>query len=330
MSQLIKDKALELGYLACGIIPAAEFFEYHRILDERIEAFPDSKNLYKRFHKLSRLPDAGKSIVVCTCSFSDYLTPDSLDGRIGKTYLFDSRIPYSFEYRARKEFEAFLGTLGIGVLEGNVPARFVAAKAGLGKFGYNNFLYCEDHGSNIWIDTWIVDIELDYDDIPKNLYLHECSDSCRRCVDACPTGALADSFSMDMGKCITHLQFEDEVLDEALWSQMGEWLYGCDACQDVCPLNMGLPKGANAFPLLSEFEELLKLESVLDIDEEVYVKILNPRFWYANECGSWLWKRNALLNMINSGDSKYRRLIERCCSHDDARLREIAQWGCRG
>jgi epoxyqueuosine reductase len=78
------------------------------------------------------------------------------------------------------------------------------------------------------------------------------------------------------------------------------------------------------YPLLSEYEELMKPESILNMDEDTYKNVLNPRFWYAGEDCLWLWKCNALRSMINSGDSMYHNIIKQNCDNADERIREIA------
>ena len=82
------------------------------------------------------------------------------------------------------------------------------------------------------------------------------------------------------------------------------------------------------FPLSAEFEEYLKPERILEMDEDTYLNIIFPRYWYAGKDNLWLWKRNALRSMINSGENKYHPLIKKCCNHADNRISETARWGC--
>jgi epoxyqueuosine reductase len=228
------------------------------------------------------------------------------------------------------EFEAYLKMLGLNILEATVPVRWAGARAGLGKFGRNNFLYDDKHGSFIIIETWVVDTELEYDKTPGDIYLTTCNDNCHKCIDACPTKALSNKLLMDAGKCICRVQFDKkDALDNDLREQMDVWIYGCDACQDVCPVNKNKFKESVEYPLLPEYEELMKPESILEMDEDTYKNILNPRFWYAGEDNLWLWKCNALRSMINSGDSKYHDLIRQACDGADDRVKEIAKWGCK-
>ena len=325
----IKRRALQLGYLACGIIPANSFDAYTADLDIRMESFPESSALYESFYDFTQQAEQAKSIIVCTRRYNNYKLPESLDGLIGKLYLFHCKVPYAQAYRETLEFEAYLSTLGLQLLPGNVPVRLAAAYAGLGKFGYNNFIYDPDHGSYIWIDAWIVGQELEYDTLQERALLPACGDTCRKCIQACPTNALSNSLLMDRGKCLTHLLTHvQDVPDEDTMSQMGLWLYGCDRCQDVCPMNQGKFVEREEFPLLAEYETCLNLERILEMDEDTYQNIIRPRFHYSGKSSLWRWKCNALRHMINTGDERYHARIRACRTHVDPRVRKVAEWGC--
>jgi len=329
LSQKIKEKAKQLDYTACGIISAAVFDEYLNELDERSRLFPESKKHYDELRFFATPPENAKSIIVCTQRYNRYKVPKDSEPFFGKMYLFDNRISYTDENRANTEFETFIKILGLNVIEAPVPDRWAGARAGLGKFGRNNFLYDADHGSFIIINTWIVDKELEYDSPPAMPNLSACSDSCHKCIEACPTGALSGKMKMDMGKCICRVQFDEEdALTGEMRENMGVWIYGCDACQDVCPMNNNKFVESKEYPLLMEFGELITAESILNMDEETYRKVLNPRFWYAGENNLWLWKCNSLRAMINTGDSKYHTLIKQSCDNKDERISQMAKWGC--
>jgi len=292
-SASIKEKVLQLGFSGCGIIPATIFEEYHKALHERIQAFPESKERYEALSVMGNPPEGAKSIIVCVRGYNHYKIPEAIKKHIGKYYMFHTDIPYSAAYQAKAEFAGYLQVSGLHIIKANPPARWVAVKAGLGKFGRNNFFYTEEHGSHVHIDTWIVDAELEYEKPNDSTIMPGCHEGCNNCVTACPTKALDGAFSMNYNKCVVPLIYKKEAPSEETQAQMGQWLYGCDACQDACPLNSGKLTEQEDFPLLMQFAEHLQPEKILAMTNDDYTNIILPRLWYAGENGLETWKRNA-------------------------------------
>jgi len=114
-----------------------------------------------------------------------------------------------------------------------VMEKELAARAGVGWLGKNTCLINEDIGSWLLLGEIITTIHLPADQ-PG---IDRCG-TCRRCLDACPTGAITAPYQLDARRCISYLTIEHrgEIAPE-LQSQTGDWLYGCDICQDVCPWN---------------------------------------------------------------------------------------------
>lgn len=335
LSGLIKEKAYEMGYDLCGIISTDRFDEYITYLDERITNFPDSKNLFEDLYDLAsprEKAEWAKSIVVCIRRYNKYKIPDELNNFIGKLYLFDRRLEYSDEYKGAVMFESYLKDMGMLTYKNGVAARWAAVKAGLGSFGRNNFLYTK-FGSWVGIDTWIVNKELEYGEPLDSKTA--CPPNCRRCIDSCPTKALSGPFMMDMGKCVAQLSFFSteiypaKLIPEELRDKMGTWLYGCDICQNVCPMNKNKWEDADNFPGLYEFIKLLKPENIVQMDEKTFQSVLQPRFWYIEKDGLWIWKCNALQAMANSGEPKYEKYIISACDDINENVREMAKWACK-
>jgi len=300
----IKEKALQLGYSSCGIIPATPFEEYRDALDERIKSFPESEKLYEPLYGLVNPHEKAKSIIVCIRGYTQYKIPKSLQGRIGKYYLFSRYAPYSYENRSKNEFESYLIASGIQVLNENIPARAAAVKAGLGHFGCNTFFYTKEHGSYNGIDIWVVDKVLDYDIINENVMAPGCGgEKCNKCVQACPTKALDKCHSMNRGRCLPSLLYSKKEPTKEDSKLMGKWLFGCDICQDVCPLNHGKFTETEEFPLLSQLEPLLQPEAILTMDEYTYLKAVHPQFPFAGKDGLPIWKRNASRALLTQSDN---------------------------
>ncbi|MFY9556954.1 MAG: tRNA epoxyqueuosine(34) reductase QueG [Blastocatellia bacterium] len=112
--------------------------------------------------------------------------------------------------------------------------RAAAARAGLGFFGKNTNLIQPRNGSWFFLSEILLDLELPADDRKIKV---TCG-SCHRCIDACPTDAFAGPYRLDSRKCISYLTIENKgAIPRELRSAIGEWIFGCDVCQDVCPFN---------------------------------------------------------------------------------------------
>ncbi|HYO09969.1 MAG TPA: tRNA epoxyqueuosine(34) reductase QueG [Tepidisphaeraceae bacterium] len=127
-----------------------------------------------------------------------------------------------------------------GVDTAPIMEKELAARAGIGWIGKNTCVINPVVGSWLLLGEVITTLDLPHDEPGVD----RCG-TCTRCLDACPTGAInpAAPYQLDARKCISYLTIEhrDEI-DPALQSKFGDWLYGCDVCQDVCPWNGRVPE----------------------------------------------------------------------------------------
>jgi epoxyqueuosine reductase len=122
---------------------------------------------------------------------------------------------------------------------GPVPERELAQLAGLGWIGKNMMLIHPEIGSFTFIGGVLTSAELDAD-LPFEA--DRCG-TCRRCLDACPTQAFAGPRDLDARACISYLTIEHHgEFTDTERAQVGDWLFGCDVCQDVCPWNVSFAR----------------------------------------------------------------------------------------
>jgi epoxyqueuosine reductase len=114
-----------------------------------------------------------------------------------------------------------------------VMEKEMAARAGIGWLAKNTCVINERIGSWILLGEVLTTLAL-----PADQPATDRCGTCRRCIDACPTGAITAPYQLDARRCISYLTIEHrEEIDPSLRPLVGDWLYGCDVCQDVCPFN---------------------------------------------------------------------------------------------
>ena len=152
--------------------------------------------------------------------------------------------------------------------DGPMLDRAAAARSGLGWFGKNTNILTPSHGSWVFLGQVISDLELESDrPLPKT-----CG-ACVRCIDACPTGAIVEPYVIDNSRCISYLTIENRgPIPRDLRKLLGDWVFGCDICQDICPVNRKSQPATSPIPNLpqdsSSNENELNLVELLNLTEE--------------------------------------------------------------
>lgn len=330
IEQMIQKKAYELGYEKCGIIPIGKMKGYAEKFEERMERVPESRPFYKSQQRLVNPLAAypwAKSVVVLTAAYGKYKVPEEIKGSIAKAYLFDVRTDTNTkEYQSNRELEKYMKELGLKVETnqkfGVVGMRWAAMQAGIGIIRRNNFLYTES-GSWIHLEAWVTDKEME---LIETNNVTQCPKGCNRCIASCPTKSLSEPYTMLPNACVSFLTtFGGRSLhQEPLSKNFGGCIYGCDICQDVCPMNRGKWKNEEEFPGLSDLAPSLTPESILSMEEDFYREKVQPKFFYLSEEELWKWKVDVLNYMRNNYKEDYRPYIIDASNSDHEKIREMA------
>jgi len=221
----------------------------------------------------------------------------------------------------RRIEEAYPGTTTRGWVDtGPILERELAARAGLGVQGKNTNLLQRGWGSYFLLAELFTTLELESDQPVADL----CR-SCRRCLDACPTGALPEPYRLDARRCISYWTIEHRgELPVEIRPQIGEWVFGCDICQEVCPYNVKAQPGKEERLRLPEQRKELDLAGLLALGEEGWVQ----RFQVSAMKRAKLegLKRNAAVVMGNRRDPAYIEPLGRALQEGSELVRRHAAW----
>ncbi len=243
VTRRIKEKATELGFMACGVSEATLLDDEAKRLEVWLgegnqgEMSYLERNFDKRVDPRKLVPGAKSVISVLHNYFTDDSQADKNAPRI-------SKYAYGRDYHqvVREKLKQLLAYIReeFGKVEGRVFVDSApvlehawAARSGLGWIGKNSVLLRRGSGSFSFLGEVILDLGLTYDSPVRDL----CA-KCKLCIDACPTGAIVAPRKIDARKCISYLTIEcKDELPSGLRTAFGNRVFGCDACQDVCPYN---------------------------------------------------------------------------------------------
>ncbi len=279
-SQMIKQEALRLGFMSCGIAKADFLEKEAPRLEHWLKNNHHGEMAYMENHFDKRLDprllvDDAKSVVSLTLNY--YTGQQQLDPQAPKI----SKYAYGTDYHhvIKEKLQELMAYIreNIGEVSGRcfvdsapVMDKAWAEKAGLGWRGKNSNLISKQVGSFFFLAELIIDLDLAYD----NPFPTDHCGSCTRCIDACPTDAIVAPYLVDGSKCISYLTIElkNEIPAE-FKGKMDNWMFGCDVCQDVCPWNrFSTPHQEQQF---EPKENLLGLSTSewTDLTEEVFRKV---------------------------------------------------------
>jgi epoxyqueuosine reductase len=203
---------------------------------------------------------------------------------------------------------------------GPILERDLARKAGLGWVGKNTMLIHPRHGSFFFLGALLVALDLE----PDDPFAAEHCGTCTRCLDACPTQAFAAPGVLDARRCISYLTIELKTgIPESLRKAVGDHVYGCDVCQDVCPWNVRFARALDDAALAPR--EQIDAAAMLGLDDAAFKERYHGTAVTRAKRRGLL--RNAAVVLGNRGDAAARAALQRAAEGDpDPLVREHAAW----
>lgn len=218
--------------------------------------------------------------------------------------------------------EAGQATNRVYVDTGPVLERAYAAAAGLGFIGKNTCLIHLKAGSWLFLGEILTDVKLE----PTSSATRADCGTCRRCLDACPTGALVAPYVLDSRRCISYLTIELKgSIPHELRPLMGNWIYGCDVCQQVCPWQrFARPAHERAFHAEEPGRAAPSLLELIEIDDEQFQQryVGTPIL----RIGRARLLRNAAVALGNAGDERAVPALTKALADAEPLVREHAAW----
>jgi len=279
LTRFIKQTALQLGFDSCGVAKAEKLDQEAVLLEQWLNQHRNGEMHYMANHFDKRidprlLVEGAKSVVCLTYNYYTELTQKEQDAPKLAKYA------YGKDYHdvVKSKLEVLLQHIrsGVGQVNGRgfvdsapVMERAWAQRSGVSWTGKNSLALTKGRGSYFFLFFLIIDVELEYDGPVKNY----CG-SCTKCIDACPTGAIYEPYKVDGSKCISYYTIElKEAIPIAMKGQLDNWMFGCDVCQQVCPINArAVPHSEEAFHPHPDLLTMTR-QDWLHLSEETYKKL---------------------------------------------------------
>lgn len=244
-SEKIKAKALELGFLSCGISEADFLSDEKDALQKWLQQGMHGEMSYMERNQEMRLDprlifEGARSVISVLLNYYPQKEQQDAEAPVLSKYAYGK----DYHFVLKEKLNLLLKYIQEEIAPCNgrpfvdsapVLDKAWAAKAGLGWIGKHSNLISVEHGSFFFIGELIVDLPLE----PDQKTVRDHCGTCTRCIDACPTQAIVAPGIVDARRCISYQTIELRgELDDKLKDQFKNRVFGCDICQDVCPWNL--------------------------------------------------------------------------------------------
>ena len=247
-SGYIKKTALNAGFDLCGVARCRHLTENERFFKEWLAEGRSGgleylhRNLDKRFDP-SKLVDGARTVVVCAVSYKNGISDGYPDGAKNKIASYACAGDYHNIIKdmlrqvfslLKSEYPQLSGRAFVD--SAPILEKQFAVEAGLGWVGRQSLLVTPQYGTFVLLGELVLTDESDIYDHPLP---HSGCGECRRCIEACPAGAIGDARSIDASRCISCATVEARHRTDGASSScdLHGWIFGCDECQSCCPYN---------------------------------------------------------------------------------------------
>ena len=333
----MKALALSLGFDRVGITDAVPFTRDEEAAAQRVrDGLMDGLPWYteERVHRMNRpelLLEDARSVISMAANYNTGPPPGGSDdseiprGKVAR-YAWGRDYHNVIKGRLRRFVRELPGAVGRPVRtryfvdDGPMNDRAAAERSGVGWFGKNTNILTPTHGSWVFLAQVVTDLDLKPDPPLKKT----CGE-CIRCIPACPTDAIVAPYVIDNRKCISFLTIELRgPIPREMRPMMGDWVFGCDICQEVCPVNRkAILSSEPEFDKRHDFDapELIPL---LDLDDDAFRKRFEGSpIRRAKRVGL---QRNVCVALGNIGDPVAVPALTTALDEGDELIRAHAAW----
>jgi epoxyqueuosine reductase len=332
LASALKAEASRLGFDLAGIVPAVAAPGYDRLQQWLAAGYAgEMEYLGKRAEAYSHprhVLDGARSLLVLSFNYRT-VEPKPTQPGGGRV----SRYAWGRDYHdlIRERLDELTSFLRARVPEARARTvvdtaplleRELAELSGLGWIGKNTLLLNTRAGSWFFLAVLLTDVELDYDSPQAS---DHCG-TCRACLDACPTGAFVDAFVLDARRCISYLTIESRrPIPRELRAGIGDWLFGCDVCQEVCPWNRRAPISPERELEPTGGTSSIGLAALFELDEAAFrARFRHSPLWRPKRRGLL---RNAAIVVGNQSPCGPWPALVHGLNDVDALVRGASAWG---
>ncbi len=336
LTDRLKSEARSLGFSLTGVCPAVSPTGVTRLAEWLDRGYAGQMDYIAARQEAYEHPrhvlEGVRSVLMLGLPYRtvDPVQPESGQGRISRYAWGDGDYHDAIHERLKrlivwlKQHEPEAHARGV-VDTAPLLEREFAQLAGLGWIGKHTLLINKPAGSYFFLAALLTDLEL----VADEPFTADHCGTCRACLDACPTQAFPQPYVLDATRCISYLTIElRDSIPEALRPGIGDWLFGCDVCQDVCPWNQSAERrvSADAIPEFHPAPDAnpIDLISLFDFDEEAYRRrFRHTPLWRAKRRGVL---RNAAIVLGNQRAVAAIAALTHGLSDSEPLVRESCQW----